>query len=86
MKSVIGFDFSWAKIDVALADPAGSVLESVRLDTLAERGPGQFLARANGVRAGAHAELRFGALRGANPAIYLHRTGPPACPRVTLTR
>ncbi|MCQ4040501.1 ROK family protein [Streptantibioticus rubrisoli] len=134
--TVIGIDFGGTKTELALADSHGTVLARVRLDTLAERGPDQTLARAaeaarrlareaaerfaapvaahaavapgivqpdrilltpnlpgweqlalsarlaeelgapevavaNDVRAGALAELRFGALRDADPGLYV---------------
>lgn len=134
--TVIGVDFGGTKTEVALADAHGDVLARERLDTLAERGPEQTLARtadaarrlerqaherfgcrvaahaavapgivqpdrilltpnlpgwenlalsrrlaeqldadtvpvANDVRAGALAELRFGALRDADPGLYV---------------
>ncbi len=134
--TVIGIDFGGTKTELALADAHGTLLARVRLDTLAERGPDQILARAaeaaqrlareaderfaapvaahaavapgivqpdrilltpnlpgweqlalsarlaeelgtpevavaNDVRAGALAELRFGALRDADPGLYI---------------
>jgi glucokinase len=42
---VVGIDFGGTKIDVALADAAGEVLERVRLGTEAQQGPEQALAR-----------------------------------------
>ncbi|WP_063775101.1 ROK family protein [Streptacidiphilus anmyonensis] len=134
--TVIGVDFGGTKTEVALADSRGRLLARERLDTLAERGPDQTLARAadaarrlaresrerhgvavaayaavapgivqadrilltpnlpgwerlalstrlaeeldtpsvavaNDVRAGALAELRFGALRDADPGLYV---------------
>lgn len=133
---VIAVDFGGTKIDVALATTSSSVVERLRLDTFADRGPLQALERAadaaqelttraarthggtvlghgavcpgvitdngvllapnmpgwgdlpfarrmaealgvdrvavsNDVRAGALAELRLGALRGADTAIYV---------------
>ncbi|PYC70620.1 ROK family protein [Streptomyces tateyamensis] len=135
--TVLGIDFGGTKTELALADPAGTVLARTRLATLAERGPEQTLARtasaarelaaearqrfgapvaayaavapgiiqpdrilltpnlpgweelalaerlaaelgvarvpvANDVRAGALAELRRGALRGADPGLYVN--------------
>ncbi|WP_084714828.1 ROK family protein [Streptacidiphilus rugosus] len=135
-RTVIGIDFGGTKTEIALAGPDGAVLRRRRLDTLAERGPDQILARAaetvralaaeaeadlgapvaahaavapgviqpdrilltpnlpgwerlaladrlageldvpavavaNDVRAGALAELRFGALRGVDPGMYV---------------
>jgi len=134
--NVIGIDIGGTTIDVALADGAGLILERIRLDTLAGRGPEQALARitdvvgnlsrrsaaingrqiaahaavcagvlqadrillapnlpgwenlalasrlarelrvdrvdvSNDVQAGALAELRFGALRGVDPGVYV---------------
>jgi glucokinase len=134
--TVIGIDFGGTKTELALADARGNILERERLDTLAELGPDQTLARAaaaarrlardarelygspvaahaavapgivqpdrilltpnlpgweelalsarlaeelevsqvsvaNDVRAGALAELRFGALRDADPGLYV---------------
>lgn len=135
-RTVVGIDFGGTKIEVALADARGAVLERVRLETRADQGPDQALDRAvaaarrlerlslqahgmavgayaavspgviqndrillapnlpgwerialarrlehaldaekvaicNDVRAGALAELRFGALRGVDPGVYV---------------
>ncbi|WP_063770875.1 ROK family protein [Streptacidiphilus neutrinimicus] len=135
-RTVIGIDFGGTKTELAVADVHGRLLARERLDTLAEHGPDQTLARtadaarrlaraarerhgatvaayaavapgivqadrilltpnlpgweklalsarlaeeldapsvavANDVRAGALAELRFGALRDADPGLYV---------------
>jgi len=44
-ETVIGIDFGGTKTDVALADPGGRILRRERLETEADRGPDQILAR-----------------------------------------
>ncbi|MEY9873119.1 glucokinase [Streptacidiphilus sp. MAP12-33] len=60
---VIGIDFGGTKTELALADADGSLLARERLDTLAERGPDQTLARAAEAarRLAREARERFGA-------------------------
>jgi glucokinase len=46
LPTVIGIDFGGTKIEVALASADGTLIERIRLDTRAEEGPDQALARA----------------------------------------
>lgn len=70
-RTVIGVDVGGTKIDVALADAHGTVLDRVRLPTRAELGPDQALARvAEAVRRlGKTAGERHGAPVGAWAAV-----------------
>jgi glucokinase len=45
-RTAVGIDFGGTKIEVALADGRGTLLERVRMDTRAEQGPDQVLERA----------------------------------------
>ncbi|MHB9857394.1 ROK family protein [Streptomyces sp. YIM S03343] len=69
--TVIGIDFGGTKTELALADAHGTVLSRVRLDTLAQHGPDQILARTGEAarRLAREADERFGVPVTAHAAV-----------------
>ena len=69
--TVMAIDFGGTKTEVALADPKGAILARQRLETRAERGPDQTIARAADTARtlAAEAEDRFGAPVAAHAAV-----------------